>query len=166
MIFGMLKIYWGTQKVIRLKKEELSWKRRSTRMAYENGLDERLMSAMGSGAKNRRSWKDKDIEKDTEKDTESPEEAKDVFASDENNGTGTYPGPGSRNGHHQEEGTSSGEGGSDKDSIIMGSSNTMPHRGRSLNRRTMSFSGHLYKTNVSIRGSITLCSDIRAEFDK
>ena len=41
-------------------------------------------------------------------------------------------------------------GGGDRDTVIMGSSNTMPHRGRSLNRRTMSFSGHLYKSNVSI----------------
>ena len=131
----MLKVYWGTQKVIRLKKEELSWKRRSTRMAYENGLDEKLMSAMGSGAKTRRSLT----------------KFQDSVDDDEN----------ATNGHNGEENGSSVDPPSPAgsptqeikpdDVVLSGSgSSTMPHKGRgNLNRRTMSFSGHVYKSNVS-----------------
>ncbi|XP_072050437.1 ras association domain-containing protein 2-like isoform X2 [Amphiura filiformis] len=134
VIFGMLKIYWGVQKVIRLKKEELSWKRRSTRMAYENGLDEKLMSAMGSGAKTRRSLsKLNSVDDDAENDGE------------EN----------STNGHGEENGQDEGgEDGENKtDSIILtgSGSSTMPHKGRgNINRRTMSFSGHIYKSNTAV----------------
>ncbi len=103
-------------------------------MAYENGLDERLMSAMGSGAKTRRSLSklDKNVIDD-----EGGENATNGHSGEENGQNG-----------------GSGDDGEQKpDDVILSSerSSTMPHKGRgNLNRRTMSFSGHIYKSNVGV----------------
>ena len=166
VVYGVLKLYWGTQQVIRLKKEEPTWKRKSIRLAYENGLDEKLMNAMGSGARNRRS-----LTKLRDSVSEIPEDCE-----------------GSDNDHEREEGGRNGVSKKEDNMAVFdrltmsnslprdalnnhdviaeiekaanGSPNgeidqkllssTMPKKSN-LRRRTMSFSGHLYNSKVNSR---------------
>ncbi|XP_038060453.1 ras association domain-containing protein 2-like [Patiria miniata] len=146
VLFGMLKIYWGTQKVIHLKQEELSWKRRSTRFAFDNGLDENLLSAMRSGDENRRpSTK-----------LQYLEEAGSQHSQQHNAGPprGMHRGrsfdmaavEGDADEGHMEE-----DGDIVADTVHMrtGQSSTMPRK-CNLQRRTMSFSGHLYNSKTAV----------------
>ncbi|XP_030835666.1 ras association domain-containing protein 2 isoform X2 [Strongylocentrotus purpuratus] len=178
VVYGVLKLYWGTQQVIRLKKEEPTWKRKSIRLAYENGLDEKLMNAMGSGARNRRS-----LTKLRDSVSEIPEDCE-----------------GSDNDHEREEGGRNGVSKKEDNMAVFdrltmsnslprdalnnhdviaeiekaanGSPNgeidqkllssTMPKKSN-LRRRTMSFSGHLYNSKTrAFRPRYGTVSNIRA----
>ena len=163
----MLKIYWGTQKVIRLKKEELSWKRKSTRIAYENGLDEKLMSAMGSGAKNRRSLTrlqdsfselpDSAKEAETEVHGSHDEHDRMHSSTQREPSLDAYVDYSNKSGMKRNEGkkgevaetVGDEEGGQIGESLGKMRSGTMPRK-CSLQRRTMSFSGHLYNSKVNM----------------
>ncbi|XP_033644521.1 ras association domain-containing protein 2-like [Asterias rubens] len=168
ILFGMLKIYWGTQKVIRLKKEELSWKRKTTRLGYDSGLDEKLMSAMGSGAKNRRSLTrqheslpefsaNDGNDHDSQDDQERTQNSSDTTARrDRNSDAGLdywNKQAVKRNDDKRSEKGDTGE--EDEENTVdesfgrMGLSVTMPRK-CNLQRRTMSFSGHLYNSKTAV----------------
>ncbi|XP_071508289.1 ras association domain-containing protein 2-like [Diadema antillarum] len=163
VMYGILKLYWGTQRVIRLKKEEPTWKRRSIRLTCENGTEEKLMTAMGSGARNRRS-----LTKLGDSVSEIPEE--------ESEGTDQQGEEGSNNVFH---GQKDNNRGTDRltaslprrrlnrDHHVIGDMETREANSRgesedglqgpltlaqkkNLRRRTMSFSGHMYNTKTRI----------------
>ncbi|XP_077999784.1 uncharacterized protein LOC144452555 [Glandiceps talaboti] len=87
VVEGILKIYWGLKRPINLKKEQMPWKRRSVRMAFENGLEEKLMEAMGEASKRSRNLlKDSQTEMGGEEDIE--EETTEVEIDKEGKNTG------------------------------------------------------------------------------
>ncbi len=170
ILFGMLKIYWGTQKVIRLKKEELSWKRKTTRLGYDSGLDEKLMSAMGSGAKNRRSLtRQQDSlpdlpysandgsDPDSQDDQESTQNTSDATTQRDRNSDAyvDYWNKQAMKKNDDKRSEKGDTGEKHEENTVeesfgrMGLSVTMPRK-CNLQRRTMSFSGHLYNSKTAV----------------
>lgn len=176
VVYGVLKLYWGTQQVIRLKKEEPSWKRKSTRLAYENGLDEKLMNAMGRGARNRRS-----LTKLRDSVSEVPEETEpsELEQEDGSNGvsktedhmspmerlrmSNSLPRDALNNRDLAAEIEKAAENGSPNgDADPKELSSTLPKKSN-LRRRTMSFSGHLYNSKTRVfRPRYGTVSNVRA----
>ncbi|XP_022087389.1 ras association domain-containing protein 2-like isoform X2 [Acanthaster planci] len=145
VLFGMLKIYWGTQKVIRLKQEELSWKRRSTRVVFENGLDEHLLSILKSGGENKGSVTKPSDHK--ESDSRSSEDQK-PSGQTHTDRSSEQTGAGADNGADEEGAEEDRDTLGEKVVMRAGQTSTVPRR-CNLQRRTMSFSGHLYNSKTA-----------------
>ncbi|XP_054773784.2 ras association domain-containing protein 4-like isoform X1 [Lytechinus pictus] len=176
VVYGVLKLYWGTQQVIRLKKEEPSWKRKSTRLPCENGLDEKLMHAMGSGARNRRSLKLRDSvgdipeENDGSENDHSHEEGNNGNSKKEDNMaaferlrmSNSLPRDALNNHDLVAEIEKAANGSPNGDVAQKELSSTMPKKSN-LRRRTMSFSGHLYNSKTRVfRPRYGTVSNVRA----
>ncbi|XP_070543966.1 gelsolin-related protein of 125 kDa-like [Ptychodera flava] len=82
VVEGVLRIYWGVRKPISLRKEQVPWKRRTVNIAFENGLEKKLMEKMGEASKrNRQQAKDSQIEINAEENLE--EELRETEVSDD-----------------------------------------------------------------------------------
>ncbi|XP_033103113.1 ras association domain-containing protein 4-like [Anneissia japonica] len=126
MLHGVLRLYWGVQKLIHLKQEEdQSWKRMSLRTGIDNVGDHKKTNGVDSN-RNARMYNSLIIDKN-DRDVFDEEHEEEHIGKEEE-----------MNGHHNE----------DKESARQQVVQRRRHMRRS--GRTSSFSGHMYKRKTSI----------------